>query len=62
MQKNFLSVYAETTTVSDFRFENQRRTFDSFGYATDPSLEEHATTQMIGDQVRAEINEGRKID
>jgi pre-mRNA-processing factor 17 len=47
--------------LSDFQFENQRRTFDSFGYAADPSVGEHATPQLIGNQLTAEMNEGRTI-
>ncbi|CAF0857313.1 unnamed protein product [Adineta steineri] len=59
--KNVLNGYAESTTLSDFQFENQRRTFDSFGYAVDPTVGEHATPQLVGDQIRAEINEGMTI-
>ncbi|CAF4541125.1 unnamed protein product [Rotaria sp. Silwood1] len=44
--KNVLNGYAESTTLSDFQFENQRRTFDSFGYAVDPSVEEDDIPQM----------------
>jgi pre-mRNA-processing factor 17 len=47
--------------LSEFQFENQRRTFDSFGYAADPSVGEHATPQMIGDQASAEENQGMTI-
>ena len=56
--KNVLNGHAESTTLSDFQFENQRRTFDSFGYALDPSAGEHATPQIVGDQDSAEINQG----
>jgi len=59
--KNLLNAHVESTNLSDFQFENQRRTFDSFGYAADPSVGEHATTQIIGDQVSAEMNEGKSI-
>ncbi|CAF3572186.1 unnamed protein product [Rotaria sordida] len=59
--KNLLNGYAESTTLSDFQFENQRRTFDSFGYAADPSLGEYNILQMIGDQTSAEINQGMTI-
>ena len=47
--------------MSEFQFENQRRTFDSFGYAADPSVGEHATPQIIGDQASAEENQGMTI-
>ncbi|CAF1624315.1 unnamed protein product, partial [Adineta ricciae] len=59
--KNVLNGYAESTTLSDFQFENQRRTFDSFGYAVDPTVGEHATPQIIGNQTSAEINQGMTI-
>jgi pre-mRNA-processing factor 17 len=47
--------------LSDFQFENQRRTFDSFGYAIDPSISEHRTPQIIGDKTSADANEGMTI-
>ncbi|XP_044742207.1 pre-mRNA-processing factor 17 isoform X2 [Chrysoperla carnea] len=37
-KKNMLSGYVEKAHMSDFQFENQRRTFHSFGYALDPSV------------------------
>ncbi|CAF3251810.1 unnamed protein product [Rotaria socialis] len=59
--RNTINGHVESTTLSDFQFENQRRTFDSFGYAADPSVGEHPTQQIIGDQVSAEINQGKTI-
>ena len=35
--KNTLSGYVEPAHVNDFQFETQRRTFQSYGYAHDPS-------------------------
>lgn len=35
--RNILSGYVELAHISDFQFENQRRTFTSYGYAVDPS-------------------------
>ena len=35
--KNMLTGYAEAAEVDEFQFENQRRTFENFGYALDPS-------------------------
>jgi pre-mRNA-processing factor 17 len=35
--RNMLSGYVEEAGLSDFAFEQQRRTFQSFGYALDPS-------------------------
>lgn len=37
--KNILSGYVENAYISEFQFENQRRTFTSYGYAVDPSTE-----------------------
>ncbi|XP_053603859.1 pre-mRNA-processing factor 17 [Plodia interpunctella] len=37
--RNMLSGYVEKAHISDFQFENQRRTFTSYGYAVDPSTE-----------------------
>ncbi|CAH0605696.1 unnamed protein product [Chrysodeixis includens] len=35
--RNMLSGYVEKAHISDFQFENQRRTFTSYGHAVDPS-------------------------
>lgn len=35
--KNMLSGYVEKAHLNEFEFENQRRTFHSYGYAVDPS-------------------------
>ncbi|XP_041970346.1 pre-mRNA-processing factor 17 [Aricia agestis] len=37
--RNMLSGYVEKAHISEFQFENQRRTFTSYGYAIDPSTE-----------------------
>lgn len=36
--RNILSGYVEPAYVNEFQFENQRRTFNSFGYALDPTV------------------------
>lgn len=36
--RNMLSGYVEPAHLSEFQFENQRRTFSSFGFALDPSV------------------------
>lgn len=41
--RNILSGYVEKAHISDFQFENQRRTFTSYGYAVDPSTESDVT-------------------
>ncbi|CAK8672299.1 pre-mRNA-processing factor 17-like [Clavelina lepadiformis] len=38
-QKNTLSGYVQEAHVSHFNFETQRRTFHSYGFAVDPSIE-----------------------
>lgn len=42
--------HVEPAHVSEFQFENQRRTFASFGYALDPSvsIDEQGLTKVIG--------------
>ena len=35
--KNNLAGYVEKASVSEFNFDNQRKTFHSYGYAIDPS-------------------------
>ncbi|KAK3742092.1 hypothetical protein QZH41_017545, partial [Actinostola sp. cb2023] len=42
--KNMLTGYVEHAHVSDFTFENQRKTFTSFGYALDPSADGNAAS------------------
>lgn len=37
-QRNMLSGYVEPAHMSEFQFENQRRTFNSFGFALDPTV------------------------
>ena len=34
-----LSGYVEKAHISEFQFENQRRTFASYGYALDPTVD-----------------------
>lgn len=38
-KKNMLSGYVEQAHISEFQFENQRRTFTSYGYALDPTVD-----------------------
>ena len=49
--KNTLTGYVEPTNINDFQFENQRRTFASYGYAQDPS---DNSLQIIGNTIEAE--------
>ncbi|ENN71276.1 pre-mRNA-processing factor 17 [Dendroctonus ponderosae] len=50
VEKNILSGHVEPAHVSEFQFENQRRTFASFGYALDPSvsIDQQGLTKVIG--------------
>ncbi|XP_042911145.1 pre-mRNA-processing factor 17 isoform X1 [Parasteatoda tepidariorum] len=43
--KNTLSGFVEEAHINDFHFESQRRTFTSFGYAIDPSLNNAEVTK-----------------
>lgn len=49
--KNSLAGYVEKASVSDFNFETQRKTFQSFGYAIDPS------SSSVGDQIVGDTTE-----
>uniref|UniRef100_A0A8C6LP61 Pre-mRNA-processing factor 17 n=1 Tax=Nothobranchius furzeri TaxID=105023 RepID=A0A8C6LP61_NOTFU len=61
--RNMLSGYAEPAHVSDFMFEQQRRTFSSFGYALDPSVDTHQVSSVsyIGAVDEAEKNKGMTV-
>ncbi|XP_055939195.1 pre-mRNA-processing factor 17-like [Argiope bruennichi] len=43
--KNTLAGFVEPANISDFHFECQRRTFASYGYAVDPSLNDAEKTK-----------------
>ena len=43
--KNNLAGYVEKASVSEFNFDMQRKTFQSYGYAIDPS------TNQVGDGI-----------
>lgn len=61
--KNMLSGFVEQAHISDFQFENQRRTFNSFGYALDPTVDgtTEAGSQIIGATDVAQEAEGRTV-
>lgn len=46
--RNMLSGHVEPAHVSEFQFENQRRTFTSFGYALDPSISTDGNIKVVG--------------
>nr|XP_023692683.1 pre-mRNA-processing factor 17 [Paramormyrops kingsleyae] len=58
--RNMLSGYAEPAHVNDFMFEQQRRTFSTFGYALDPSVDnsQASSSSYIGAVEEAEKNKG----
>ncbi|KAF7265776.1 pre-mRNA-processing factor 17 [Rhynchophorus ferrugineus] len=55
IERNILSGHIEPAHVSEFQFENQRRTFASFGYALDPSVstDEKGLHKVIGNTEEA---------
>uniref|UniRef100_A0AC11D0I4 Cell division cycle 40 n=1 Tax=Ovis aries TaxID=9940 RepID=A0AC11D0I4_SHEEP len=60
--RNMLSGYAEPAHINDFMFEQQRRTFATYGYALDPSLDNHqVSTKYIGSVEEAEKNQGLTV-
>ncbi|XP_023023587.2 pre-mRNA-processing factor 17 [Leptinotarsa decemlineata] len=48
IDRNILSGHVEPAHVSDFQFENQRRTFTSYGYALDPSVSTDGQVKVVG--------------
>ncbi|XP_064864568.1 pre-mRNA-processing factor 17-like [Oncorhynchus nerka] len=59
--RNMLSGYAEPAHVNNFMFGQQRRTFSTFGYALDPSVDtsQNSSSSYIGAVDEAERNNGR---
>ena len=63
-KKNHLAGYVENAHVNEFQFETQRRTFQSFKYAYDPSTLEGGGEEgdkMIGSVVAAEEAEFKTV-
>ncbi|XP_076766542.1 pre-mRNA-processing factor 17 [Xylocopa sonorina] len=61
--KNMLSGYVEKAHISEFQFENQRRTFASYGYALDPTVDGSAEEgrTIIGAKDAAEESGGKTV-
>ncbi|XP_003971799.1 pre-mRNA-processing factor 17 [Takifugu rubripes] len=61
--RNMLSGYAEPAHLNDFMFEQQRRTFSTFGYALDPSVDSNqiSSSSFIGAVDEAEKNKGLTV-
>ncbi|KAG1671100.1 Pre-mRNA-processing factor 17 [Nymphon striatum] len=56
--KNMLSGYVEPANVNEFHFESQRRTFGSYGYALDPTVDGSVEEgkKLVGASETAEEN------
>ncbi|KAJ8275237.1 hypothetical protein COCON_G00098620 [Conger conger] len=61
--RNMLSGFAEPAHVNDFMFEQQRRTFSTYGYALDPSVDtsQVSSSSYIGAVDEAEKNKGLTV-
>lgn len=61
--KNTLAGYIEKAHVNAFQFENQRRTFHTYGYALDPSVDGENTDgqNFVGDLQSAYDTEGKTV-
>ncbi|VDP28634.1 unnamed protein product [Schistosoma mattheei] len=57
--KNTLTGYVEEAHVNKFAFENQHRTFMTYGYAEDPSVEGGADRRLVGETESMTENEGK---
>lgn len=61
-QKNTTTGFVEEAHISDFQFENQRRTFHSFGYALDPSADKPtAGDNYVGHLEAAYNTDGKTV-
>lgn len=57
-KKNTLAGYVEEANFSKFQFDNQQKTFTSYGYAMDPSSEGE---KYIGDLEKLNENSGKTV-
>lgn len=62
-QRNTLSGYVEKAHISAFNFENQRRTFHTYGYALDPSVNDtdNDGQSYVGDVQSAYDTNGKTV-
>lgn len=58
-KKNTLTGFVEPSHVDKFQFENQRRTFHSFGYALDPSVDDSDQGTLVGNTEKAAETKGK---
>ncbi|CAG0900334.1 unnamed protein product [Cyprideis torosa] len=61
--KNTLTGFVQPANVNEFQFENQRRTFDSYGFAHDPSHggEEESSDRLLGSSEAVAAAEGKTV-
>ncbi|CAL1538932.1 unnamed protein product [Lymnaea stagnalis] len=60
--RNTLSGFAEPAHFSDFQFDNQRKTFTSYGFALDPSVDDGGTPEtFVGDSTSVDENKGKTV-
>lgn len=57
--KNTITGFVEPAHVSDFQFELQRKTFTSFGFAVDPSVQAEGQKVVTNDGEAVEKNKVR---
>lgn len=62
-QRNTLSGFVEKAHISAFNFENQRRTFHTYGYALDPSVndKDNDGQSYVGDVQTAYDTNGKTV-
>ncbi|XP_046863524.1 pre-mRNA-processing factor 17-like [Xenia sp. Carnegie-2017] len=60
--KNMSSGYVEPSQISKFQFDNQLKTFSSYGYALDPSDDTaHIEEKFVGDVEKAKDSKGLTV-
>lgn len=60
--RNVTAGYVEPAHISDFQFDNQRKTFTSYGYAIDPSVDNMAAEpNLVGDSTKFDDNKGKTV-
>lgn len=62
-QRNTLAGFVEKAHISEFNFENQRRTFHTYGFALDPSVgtTENDGQSFVGDLQTAHDTNGKTV-
>lgn len=60
-KKNMLTGYVEPSHLDHFQFETQRRTFHSYGYAVDPSVDDSVGEKIVGNAEAAEASKSLTV-